>query len=916
MALLVVLALAACGGKSKSADDGGGSGGAAGAGGTSGADGGLGGTGGNDAANGDALAGAILPGPSRGSPLALSPKDDVAVVVNRDAGTVTVMAVTYAADGTPTLAKTAELNMGAGSEPWQAEIAPDGQSAYVVLRRDQKLVRIDDLAATPVIGTAVQVGSEPTGVALTPTGARAFVANWVDGTVSIVDTTNMTVAMTVDLNSALVATGFLGSVAARPSLAHPRSVAISNNGDASDDDESAYVTEYFAQRKIPEAADASNADVAQVGVVYRIKASTGAVSAMTLAPLADIGFKDQNGNTAGCYPNQLQSITLNGKFAYVTSICASPRGPIGPNVTTTPCTDVTQCAGLIEPACVVPAAGLASVCVDLASTKTTTAPVVSVIDTEAGAEVTAAAASLNQQWLTGVYAKKAIADDASRRYALIPTDLVFVPETGVSYLTANGVDAVFRIVYDPAAGTITALGTNDVPFINLNPAGITPATAGGIGPIGHQITHLAHGGKRFGIVANDISRNVTVLDFNTQAVLGGVGAPAVAASAALPAAESVEESRRRGKKFFRTGLGRWSLKGQGWGSCEACHTDGLTDNVTFYFARGPRQSTSLDGSFASKDPTDQRVLNWTAIFDEVADFENNTRGVSGGVGAIVQNAALATANRIDFAGLGHAGLSGSAAAAADPANPLGLAMPGVQGDWADITNYVKSIRSPRGATNLPSADVAAGKALFAGANCQGCHGDAKWSVSKVFYAPSTATSTALKTTSWSTLVAGFPASVLPAQNAADQVMRFAGANVAGLDQIVCVLRNVGSFGVAEAAVAADGAFPEIRANGMPAQGNEAAGNGFNPPSLLGGNVGGPYLHNGGARTLEALFAEDPRFAPHYRALSPNFLQETGAQRTAEVANLVEYLISIDEDTATFDSPKTIGANGGTFCKAP
>jgi hypothetical protein len=174
----------------------------------------------------------------------------------------------------------------------------------------------------------------------------------------------------------------------------------------------------------------------------------------------------------------------------------------------------------------------------------------------------------------------------------------------------------------------------------------------------------------------------------------------------------------------------------------------------------------------------------------------------------------------------------------------------------------------------------------------------------------------LKTTSWSASVGTFPASLLPAAAPADQVMRFSGANAAALDQIVCVLRNVGTFGAAEAAVAANGTFPEIRANGAPAQGNQAAGNGYNPPSLLATSIGAPYLHDGGARTLEALFAEDPKFAAHYRALSPNLLMETGAERATKVANLVKYLISIDEDAAPVPSPASPGPNGGSFCKAP
>ena len=103
----------------------------------------------------------------------------------------------------------------------------------------------------------------------------------------------------------------------------------------------------------------------------------------------------------------------------------------------------------------------------------------------------------------------------------------------------------------------------------------------------------------------------------------------------MPAPGSDEESVLTGKRFFNTGTGRWSLKGQGWSACQSCHVDGFSDNVTWHFARGPRQSVSLEGTFSSKDPSAQRILNYTAIFDEISDFEGNTRGISGGVGAIV-----------------------------------------------------------------------------------------------------------------------------------------------------------------------------------------------------------------------------------------------------------------------------------------
>ncbi|HVH47617.1 MAG TPA: hypothetical protein VM925_35020 [Labilithrix sp.] len=107
--------------------------------------------------------------------------------------------------------------------------------------------------------------------------------------------------------------------------------------------------------------------------------------------------------------------------------------------------------------------------------------------------------------------------------------------------------------------------------------------------------------KRFAFVVNDVTRNVSVIDFNTQAVAGEKPENAIVVRAAtLPAENSTEDKVRKGKRFFNTATGRWSLKGQGWNGCQSCHMDGLSDNVTWFFARGPRQSTSLDGRTISR----------------------------------------------------------------------------------------------------------------------------------------------------------------------------------------------------------------------------------------------------------------------------------------------------------------------------
>jgi YVTN family beta-propeller protein len=839
--------------------------------------------------------------PQSGSAIAISPDDSLAVAVNRDVGSISVLTMQYDDKQALTqLAMTKELPLGPGSEPYQVVFAPDGSAVYVLLRRDQTLVKVGSLTSDPAIVARATVGSEPTGVALDATGGRAYVANWNDGTVTVIDTGTMMVTRTVDLNAALVATGDLGDVQPRAALAHPRSIAVG--------DGALYVTEFFAQQIEPEAGDGANADTHKAGLVYKITLPDWSVSTVQLAALSDMGFRDDKDGQAGCYPNQVQSIAINNSYAYVLSVCASPKGPVGVKVTTTKCTAVSDCTGFVTPACVAPFGGAPNnVCVDVASVKTSTAPVLSIFDTRTDKEIASGAVSLNARFDSLFKSSQTAA--TAQRFPLFASDIAFVPGTSVGYVTANGSDAVFRFQTLTETGEIQTVGATTNTFIDLTPADIA-ADKAGKNPIGMAI---AHKHTKVALVANDVSRNVSALDFNTQTVTGGATQPQVVQSSSLPIAGSDADHVLRGKRFFETGTARWSLAGQGWGACQSCHADGLSDNVTWYFARGPRQSTSLDGSFASTHPDDQRIFNWSAINDEVADFELNTRGISGGVGAIasVVSAPPQTSDRIDIQGLGHAALSGSAKQAADPANPLQFADAPKLGDWGDIEKYMQSIRSPRAPSNLDKTQVEAGRALFADqANCQGCHGGEKWTVSRRFYTPSTSTNTALNTTPL-TMTSDFPLAILPARVTANQTLRFAGGNAAAFDQILCVLRSVGTFNTAESGVG----IAELRADMTTiaqGDGNPAGeGRGYNVPSLLGVSVGAPYLHAGSARTLEALFSD--AFAPHHQALSANFLTASDAkERNQQVFALVQYLLSIDEQTAFPGLPGT-GASGGSLC---
>jgi len=889
--------------------------------------------------------GPVLESPfaSRGAAIVMAPDETVAAVVNRDVGSLTVLKVKYEEGKTTTTEQLCEVQLGAGSEPWQVVISPDSQTAFVVLRKDQKVARIKNLNSKPELDGYVHVGSEPTSLALSPSGRTAYVANWGNGNIEVIDTATFQVTGSIDLNEPLVKTGYLGAISARPALAHPRSITVTNDRDGNDGNESLLVTEYFSQQVSELQADGLNADVARNGIVYKINASDYKVSTINLAALDNIGFKDVNGTPAGCFPNQLQSITVNGDFAYVVSVCAAPEGPEGLKVTTKACTTVADCTGddlkLVDPVCDVVAFGKAAVCQDVAGFKTATSPVISVIDLKAGKEVAGAAQNLNFAFDT--FFKKSKLDAAKQQFPLFAMDLDFVPGSSVGYVVANGIDSVFRVVFDAKTGMLTEVGASTSPFINLNPAGIKPEFAGK-GPLAIAI---GAGNKKFALVPSLTTRNVHVLDFNTQAIAGGIGTPSVIQTAALPGKGSDEEHILIGRDLFNTGRARWSLNGQGWGACQSCHSDGLTDNVTWFFGRGPRQSTSLDGSFASKNALDQRLLNHTTNRDEFADFEINTRNTSGGVGAIVLAKSLPPVNldRLDTPALKLAELDGSSLLASDPENPLKLGIDetgkvaigqlikdataksagGLLDDWKNITRYAQTIRTPRAPTNLDKAKVLAGEQLFAHAgSCQGCHGGDKWTVSRLFYTPGVETNAALKVTDF-VVPAGFPAGLLPAEAAQDQKLVIN----AGGESVQCVQRNVKTFNKAEDGVG----IAEVRGTDMKAlaQGggvalrpnadndndptnDPKAGIGYNVPSLIGVATGAPFLHAGNVRTLEALF--DKKFVEHTRALAPNFLTDNDpAAVEKQKGELIQYLLSIDEDKTPISLPEVAGAQGGALC---
>ncbi|MBI3368484.1 MAG: hypothetical protein HY021_08595, partial [Burkholderiales bacterium] len=188
--------------------------------------------------------------------------------------------------------------------------------------------------ANGVIGkpTPIVVGTEPWALVLTPNGRKLYVANARANSISVIDTATDTVTKTI------FGVG-----------AEPRGLAVSNNGDASDIDETLYVTQFLS---LPIAGKVDGADDAKAGHVTLISTATDTVvGEVVVNPLADSGFKALGDALAriapgdpadpanfkfatGAYPNQLANVAIKGNFAYLPNTGASPNGPVRFDVNT------------------------------------------------------------------------------------------------------------------------------------------------------------------------------------------------------------------------------------------------------------------------------------------------------------------------------------------------------------------------------------------------------------------------------------------------------------------------------------------------------------------------------------------------------------------------------------------------------
>src|SRR5262249_44180506 len=137
------------------------------------------------------------------------------------------------------------------------------------------VIRLQDPNKFKVVKT-IKVKEEPRGIAITPNGKYAFVANHTAGSVSVISTSSKQVINTVKTGG------------------NPQAIAITNDGDDNDDDEKVLVRGFFSD---PLAAGnrPDGFDDAKQGVINSFQvgdALSGGVNIAkhVLKPLANSGF--------------------------------------------------------------------------------------------------------------------------------------------------------------------------------------------------------------------------------------------------------------------------------------------------------------------------------------------------------------------------------------------------------------------------------------------------------------------------------------------------------------------------------------------------------------------------------------------------------------------------------------------------
>ncbi|MBI2569922.1 MAG: hypothetical protein HYV63_23200 [Candidatus Schekmanbacteria bacterium] len=711
------------------------------------------------------------------SPIQLSPDESRVYTANADTRSMSVVNVSG-----DTNALVAEVRVG--REPMSVAAHPDGARVFVANMQDGT-VSVVSTADFTVSSTIAVVADDPYGLAMTHDGDHLLVTGAGSNEIVVIDTDsgsagNHTVQSRLDLLSAPAITGH--AVLAGVGALNPRGIAVT------DDDGFAVVTLFLALPATAPTRGVEAFDDGKSGYALLLDLSPlaggGAPQVADVAELPAMANSTFTANRTPFCPN------LNANAANDT-YCPDPSStnPQDPAIITAP-----QAAfpNLLQSVSFLPGTGL----VYFASIGSQPEPPVK-FNVNIQALISRATLDVVTPRLTAGAPFNANAGVGGEPFTELNHlffstlwDLRFKPSTGygtrTGYALAAGSDVAVRIQATEATGEL-ANGAPGAVRVKLgkNPRGLA------INTTGSRLYSYNH-----------IGRSVTAVDITNDGaapvVLGEI------AVAAQPEPGTPAARVQLGQELFNAALGpevtelaadgrnvRFTMSDNGWGSCFNCHPFGLADGVTWIFANGPRQTPPLDGTFNPLAQGDQRVLNWSAVFSSVQDFEKNVENVSGGFGLIGPNGST----------------DGVVSHGANR---------GRDERYDAIAEYVKTIRSPVG-TDVTGGDAAAGREIFGTQQCWRCHGGGKWSTSFQSYP--------------------LPATAVGSGGIVEFVGT--GPQIAAVNGVP-LLQNIGTFDA--------GSVVEIRADGQAALG--AAG--FNPPSLLGTTGHAPYFHDGRFGSLAAV----------------------------------------------------------------
>jgi YVTN family beta-propeller protein len=765
-----------------------------------------------------------------------------------------------------------------GDEPHSVALDPAGRYAYVANTAGSSMTVIRISNATPNRFSAkvdprfgptgrITTGAEPFDIVATPDGRRVFVSNSGQDTITVLDVAGRKLVGHIDLRK---------SLCNRPDTARtfqPRAMAVTK------DSKHLYVTRFFA---IVPPGGVQASDTGRVAQVCRVDITTASAKITDYKPARTIalgpqvtGFTiDSSGDgvadATSAFPNQLQSIVIKGNNAFLPNIAASPTGPLKFNVDTH--------------------------------------AFVSVIGGVNGRSASDQSAAKFLNLHLG-----ARNPEAGKKKLFFANVWAIGFAKSNAYVVSAGSDLLVKLRVEGSGKLGFTVDADTTRYIDLNdPANF--ATAGANAGKNPQGIVVNKQGTR-AYVMNFVSRNVSVVDLSGDRVVK------VIRTTKLPTPGSTEEVVLVGAEMFFSSRGHFDrpagttvstderLSSEGWQNCASCHFKGLTDGVVWQFPDGPRKSVPLNGTFSPNNPDDRRAQNYSAIRDEVEDFELNIRNVSGpGALAVAQTCATpppATSlfdpnHGLMISDTGDVNLApcviNNFALKNSDRRQVTVTLPGSTVAVPALTamrEWVRrAVRTPNGplraTTTRPGVDlaqVAQGRQLFA-QTCASCHGGGKWTNSTLDFSPPPAAADF-------TITERVPTAPVF-------------GNPVGTQYLNRFLRNIGSFGlgvpggsnpignnIGGAEKAAPGLVNGVSQPAQDALGvdynGDGRGIGFNVPSLLGIQQLPPFYHNGACETLVCVVGD-------VRHRTGNFSRPDILANPADVTRVVRFLETIGAKT--------------------